>query len=133
MENAILIFDGVCNFCNGFINGIIDRDPKGKIKFAALQSEAGKKILKKYKISNTKVKDSLIFIEGERYNTRSTAFLNIMKYLKFPYFLLYGFIIIPRCIRDSIYEFISKNRYKWFGKRATCRMPTKELKDRFLY
>ncbi|MSR86096.1 DUF393 domain-containing protein [Candidatus Woesearchaeota archaeon] len=132
MEPAILIFDGVCNFCNCFINSIIDRDPKKRIKFAASQSEAGKKILKKDRISKNKVKDSLIFIEGDKYHTRSTAFLSIMKYLKFPYFLLYGLIIIPRCIRDEIYEFISRNRYKWFGKRTSCRMPTKKLKARFL-
>ena len=133
MEYAILIFDGVCNFCNGFVDSIIDRDPKKKIKFAASQSEMGKKLLKKYKISNQKVRESIIFIEGETYTTKSTAFFHILKHLKFPYFLLYGIMIIPSFIRDPIYEYIERNRYKWFGKRTTCRIPTKEFKDRFLY
>src|SRR3989338_10968879 len=118
MEYAIFIFDGVCNFCNGFVNFIIDHDPK--------------KILKKYKISHNKIVDSLILIEGEKYTTRSTAFFHIVKYLTFPYFLLHAGIIVPKFLRDYIYEFIGKNRYKWFGKRKICRTPTKELKERFL-
>lgn len=133
MDYAILIFDGVCNFCNGFVNFIIDRDPKKKIKFLASQSTNAKETFKKYNISQKEIKESIIFIEGERYTTKSTAFLHILKYLKFPYFLFYGFIGTPRFIRDAIYDYIGKNRYKWFGKRNTCRMPTKDLKDRFLY
>ena len=132
MEYAILIFDGVCNFCNGFINFIIDRDPKKKIKFVASQSESGKKILRQYKILNKEVKESIIFIEAEKYTTKSTAFFQILKYTKFPWFLLYGFILAPKCIRDSIYDYIGRNRYKWFGKRTTCRIPTKDVKNHFL-
>ncbi|MDP3728305.1 MAG: DCC1-like thiol-disulfide oxidoreductase family protein [bacterium] len=133
MEYAILIFDGVCNFCNGFINFIIDLDHKKRIKFLASQSENAKEIFKKYKISPKEIKESIIFIEDERYTTKSTAFFHILKYLPFPYFLLYAFIGTPRFIRDAIYDYIARNRYKWFGKRTTCRMPTKELKERFLY
>jgi len=133
MDHAILIFDGVCNFCNGFVNFIIDRDPNKKIKFLASQSEQAKEMFKKYKISPKEIKESIIFIEGERYTTKSTAFFHILKHLKFPYFLLYGFILTPSLIRDWIYDYIGRNRYKWFGKRTTCRMPTKELKERFLY
>lgn len=133
MEYAILIFDGVCNFCNSFVNYIIDRDPKKKIRFVASQSEPGKKLLKKYKVSKQEVKESIIFIEQERYTTKSTAFFHILKHLKFPWFLFYGVMIIPGFIRDPIYDFIGRNRYKWFGKRTTCRMPTKDIKDRFLY
>src|SRR3989344_311490 len=80
-EHDILIFDGVCNFCNGFVNFIIDHDPKKRIKFLASQSKNAKKILKKYKISHNKIVDSLILIEGEKYTTRSTAFFHIVKYL----------------------------------------------------
>ena len=133
MEYAILIFDGVCNFCNGFVNFIIDRDPKKKIKFVASQSESGKKILQQYKISKKEVKESIIFIEQEHYNTKSTAFFHILKHLRFPWYLFYGFVLTPHFIRDTIYNYIGKNRYKWFGKRNTCRMPTKDIKDRFLY
>ncbi|HIH15473.1 MAG: hypothetical protein QT08_C0013G0031 [archaeon GW2011_AR17] len=132
MEYAIFIFDGVCNFCNGFVNFIIDHDPKKRIKFLASQSKNAKKILKKYKISHNKIVDSLILIEGEKYTTRSTAFFHIVKYLTFPYFLLHAGIIVPKFFRDYIYECIGKNRYKLFGKRKVCRTPTKELKERFL-
>src|SRR3989338_8628965 len=113
MEYAILIFDGVCNFCNGFVNFIIDRDPKKRIKFVASQSDLGRKFLKQYKVSQKEIKESIIFIEEERYTTKSTAFFHILKHLKFPYFLLYGFILIPHFIRDLVYDSIGKNRYKW--------------------
>ncbi len=133
MDYAILIFDGVCNFCNSFVNFIIDGDPKKKIRFVASQSESGIKYINQYKISKTEIKESIIFIEEEKYTTKSTAFFHILKHLRFPWFLLYGFILTPHFIRDAIYDFIGRKRYKWFGKRNTCRMPTKELKDRFLY
>lgn len=133
MEYAILIFDGVCNFCNGLVNFIIDRDPKKKIKFLASQSETAKGYIKKYKITKQEIKESIIFIQEDYYTTKSTAFFHILKHLKFPYFLLYAFILTPKILRDWIYDYIGRNRYKWFGKRSTCRMPTKELKERFLY
>ncbi len=133
MEHAILIFDGVCNFCNGFVNFIINKDPKGKIHFVASQMPQGKDLVKKYKVKNKELKEGIIFIEGESYTTKSTAFFHILKHLKCPYFLLYAFILTPLIIRDYIYDYIGRNRYQWFGKRNTCRMPSKELKERFLY
>jgi len=132
-NNIILIFDGVCNFCNGFVDFIIDRDPKGHIKFVASQSKNGEKFMADYHVTKKEVKESIIFIEGEKYTTKSTAFFRVIKYLRFPWFLLYGFILTPRFIRDPIYDYIGRNRYKWFGKRTTCRMPTQEVKERFLY
>ena len=133
MEYAILIFDGVCNFCNSFVNYIIDRDPKKRIKFVASQSKNGKKFLKQYKVSKQELKESIIFIEGEKYTTKSTAFFHILKHLRFPWCLFYGIMIVPKCIRDPMYNIIGRNRYTWFGKRTSCRMPTKDIKDRFLY
>lgn len=133
MEYAILVFDGVCNFCNAFVNFILKRDPKKRIRFVASQMEQGKKIVNEYKVTKKELKESIIFIEEGKYTTKSTAFFHILKNLKFPWFLLYAFIVTPKFIRNGIYDFIGRNRYKWFGKRITCRMPTKDLQNRFLY
>jgi predicted DCC family thiol-disulfide oxidoreductase YuxK len=131
MEEAIVLFDGVCNFCNASVNFVIDRDPEKRIRFAPLQSEVGQRLLKKFNLSPTAL-DTLILVEGEKCYTRSTAALRIAKRLKGLWPLLYLFILIPPFIRDAVYDFIARNRYKWFGKTEACRVPTPELKERFL-
>ncbi|MTI22171.1 DUF393 domain-containing protein [Fulvivirga sp. RKSG066] len=124
-----IFFDGVCNLCNGAINFVIDRDERKKYQFAPLQSEAADKHLPdEFKSLNTIV---LLTKEGRLYK-KSRAALEISKYIGGLWFLLYGFVIVPRFIRDGVYDFIATNRYKWFGKRDTCRMPSPELKERFL-
>ena len=129
MPNATLIFDGVCNFCNGFVDFVIKQDPKKNIQFTASQEKTGKKLLKQFKI---KKYESLILVEGDHYCQKSTATLRLLKHLRFPWPLLYVFIIIPTFIRDAMYNIIGKHRYQWFGKRTTCRVPTKEEQSRFL-
>jgi predicted DCC family thiol-disulfide oxidoreductase YuxK len=131
MDYAIVLFDGVCNFCNASVNFIIDRDPKNRIRFAPLQSEAGKKLLQKLNLSTAEL-DSIVFIEGEKYYIKSAAVLRIAKMLQGFWPLLYGFIAIPPFLRDAVYDIIARNRYNWFGKTETCRIPTPELKKRFL-
>ncbi len=131
MDQAIVLFDGVCNFCNAGINFVMDRDPEKRIRFAPLQSEAGQRLLKKFNLSPTAL-DTLILIEGEKSYTKSAAALRIAKRLQGLWPLLYIFIVVPPFIRDAVYDFIARNRYKWFGKTEACRVPTPELKERFL-
>lgn len=130
-RHQIILFDGVCNFCNYWINFILDRDKKDHFKFAALQSEAGQKLLSKFNLSKTDF-DTFILIDGESYFTKSTAALKIAKHLSGPVKVLSLLIFIPRIIRDIFYNIIAKNRYRFFGKRDTCRIPTKEERMKFL-
>lgn len=128
----ILLFDGVCNLCNGAIQFIIRRDPDRKFRFASLQSEAGKALAEERGIDLEQT-DSMILIEpGVAYYTRSDAALKIGKSFGGGWALLGIFEWIPRPIRDGIYNLVAKNRYKWFGKREECMIPTPELKSRFL-
>ncbi|MBT30890.1 MAG: thiol-disulfide oxidoreductase [Thalassobius sp.] len=127
---SIILFDGVCNLCNGSVNFIIDHDKKNRFKFTSLQSEKGQELLKKHNL-NLEL-ESIILVENEKTYQKSDAALRISKKLNFPIPLLYVAIIIPRLIRDQIYNYIAKNRYKWFGKSDSCRMPTPELKAKFI-
>ncbi len=130
-KHKIILFDGVCNLCNGAITYIIKRDKKDVFKFAALQSEVGQELISKFNINTEKV-DSIILIDGERHYEKSSAALHISKELSGAYPLLFGFMVVPRFIRDSVYDYIAKNRYKWFGKKESCMIPTAELKAKFL-
>ncbi len=127
----ILLFDGVCNLCNGAVNFIIDRDPAGKFKFAALQSDFGQEQLEKLGF-NKEDFDSLVLLSQDKVYKKSTAALKIAKKLNGLYPLLYAFIIIPPFIRHAIYDLIARNRYKWFGKQDSCRIPTPDLRARFV-
>ncbi|RKQ49860.1 putative DCC family thiol-disulfide oxidoreductase YuxK [Roseivirga pacifica] len=127
----MLLFDGVCNLCNGAVNFIIDHDPKGHFKFAALQSDFGQEKLKELGY-NQQDFDSLVLLSEDKVYKKSSAALRIAKKLSGLYPLLYVFIIIPPFIRHGVYDIIAKNRYKWWGKRDSCRMPTPELRARFV-
>ncbi len=132
MQNHhIILFDGVCNFCNFWVNFIIDRDKDDIFKFAALQSEAGQKLLNKFNLK-TEDFDTFILIDSEIYFTKSTAALKIARKLNYPVKVLYYFIFIPKFLRDLIYSLIAINRYKFFGKRDVCRVPTENEKKNFL-
>jgi len=127
----IVLFDGICNLCNHIVDFLIDRDSKKRFRFASLQSDIGQKIVKKFNLATIEVY-TIILVEGEKCYTKSTAVLRIAKMLKAPWPILFGFIIIPRFFRDALYNIISKRRYRWFGKMDKCRIPTEELRDRFL-
>ncbi|MFI8380217.1 thiol-disulfide oxidoreductase DCC family protein [Leeuwenhoekiella sp. NPDC079379] len=131
MNSKIILFDGVCNLCNGAINFIIKQDSSGVFKFTSLQSETGMRLLQKHNIDPEKT-DSIILVEGDRASVKSTAALRISRFLDKGYPLLYVFMIVPGFIRNIVYDFIAKNRYKWFGKKESCMIPTPELKSRFL-
>jgi predicted DCC family thiol-disulfide oxidoreductase YuxK len=131
MNNPIILFDGVCNLCNRSIQLIIKRDQKKIFRFASLQGKLGQEVLKKYQLPADQL-HSFILLEGDRIFTRSTGALRIFRELGGGWKLLYGFMIIPRFIRDAVYNFVSRNRYKWYGKREECMVPTPDLKERFL-
>lgn len=130
-DYAIIFFDGVCNLCNDAVNFIIDRDSKRYFRYAALQSKAGQQFLKEHGLNTTDF-DSIVFFEDGNMYQKSTAALRIAKKMDGLYPVLYVFIVIPKKIRDFFYNFIANNRYKWFGRRDECRVPTPELKSLFL-
>ncbi|MFT4414931.1 thiol-disulfide oxidoreductase DCC family protein [Fredinandcohnia humi] len=126
----IILFDGICNFCNSSVQFIINRDSKGRYQFASLQSNIAKELLKKHEIKDNL--DTFVLIEGDRYYTKSSAALRICRHLKGMYPLLSLFTVIPTPVRDVFYNIISKNRYKWFGKQESCMLPSPEIRKRFL-
>ena len=128
---SIILFDGICNFCNSSVNFIIKRDKGNIFRFASLQSEIGQKFLTEYNFSHTEF-DTIILIENGKLYTRSTAALRIAKSLSGIWKLFYIFIIIPGPIRNYLYDLLSRNRYKWFGKRDSCRIPTDKEKSKFI-
>lgn len=127
----IILFDGVCNFCNSAVNFVIERDQKSALRFAPLQSVFAKGILTNHHLSAEDF-STFLFIENDKVYTKSTAALKVCKYLKGFWPLLYGFIIVPNFIRNGVYDFVAKNRYKWFGKKEVCMVPTAEVRSRFL-
>jgi predicted DCC family thiol-disulfide oxidoreductase YuxK len=121
----------VCNFCNFCVDFIIKRDKKNLFKFAALQSSTGIELLKKYNLDSSS-QDTFFLIADNKFYTKSTAALIVCKQLSGIIKILYTFIIVPGFIRDFIYDFIAKNRYKFFGKRKSCRIPTESEMNKFL-
>ena len=130
-RGSILIFDGYCRLCSNAVDFIVRRDPEGRFRFAAAQSEAGKALLSRYGLSE-RGPDTQVLIEDGIAHTDSTAALRIARRLGGVWQLFYVFILVPRFLRDVVYRFIARNRYRWFGKTDTCRVPTPELKARFL-
>ncbi len=130
MSASIVMFDGVCNLCNGAVRFIIHYDPHARFLFTALQSEPGAEMQRGFNIPEDV--DSIILIEGEHVYTHSTAALRIARGLVGLWPLLYVLILVPRPIRDVVYRFIARNRYRWFGKKDVCMIPTPALKARFL-
>ena len=127
----VVLFDGVCNLCNGSVRFIIAHDPAAHFRFAALQSEAARRLLSESGL-NDQLADSVALIECGRVFTRSTAALHIARRLCFPWPLLYTLIVVPRTLRDAVYNLIARHRYGWFGKRDACMVATPELRTRFL-
>ncbi len=132
-NTAIVLFDGVCNLCNRTVQIIIDHDPSAYFRFTSLQSDAGKKLLVEHGLKVPEGDpDSIILIERGRAHSHSGAALRIARRMSGAYRLLWSFIVVPWFIRDVVYRFIAKNRYRWFGKEESCWVPTPELKKRFL-
>lgn len=131
-NKKIILFDGVCNLCNDSVQLIIERDKNDVFRFASLQSEVGQKLTTERGI-DPEAMDSIILIEpGIAYYDKSTAALEISKHLTGGYSLLRYFSFLPEGFRNGVYDIIAKNRYKWFGKKDECMIPTPELKAKFL-
>ena len=130
-HSSIILFDGICNLCNGAVQYVIKHDPQKQYTFASLQSDSGQKLLQQYQLKQTDF-NSFILIQDNTVFTKSTAALLVAKKLTGPVQLLSKLIIVPAVVRDAVYNVIARNRYKWFGKKNTCMIPTPALQSRFL-
>lgn len=130
-DKGLILFDGVCNFCNTSVNFIIKNDKTDHFRFLPLQSDRGQKIIEQYNLDPENLQ-TVILLEQGRIYTRSTAALRIARKLSGGWKLMYGFIVVPAVIRDFFYNVISRNRYKWWGKRESCMIPTPDVKRKFL-
>lgn len=132
VERPVILFDGVCNLCNASVDFIVRHDRRALYRFAPLQSRLAEELLAQHR-SQADMLDSVVLVEpGGRVSTGSTAALRVARGLGFPWSLLYALIILPRPVRDFVYGWIARNRYRWFGRRETCRIPTPEERARFL-
>lgn len=127
----VIFFDGVCNFCSFWVKFVIRRDPRGKFRFAPLQSPMGREACQALNLPEDPPQ-SVILKENNRHFTQSTASLKILKELSGLWPLLYAFIVVPTPLRNLVYRFIATNRYRWFGKEESCFIPTPEIRARFL-
>ncbi len=126
----VVLFDGVCKLCNRSVNIILRVDRQGRLKFASLQSDYGRRVLAEHGMEFDPL-DTLMLLEGGDLTVKSTAVIRISKYLGGVWSLATVTLIIPRVIRDFFYDLVAKNRYRWFGKYDTCPLPDPELEDRF--
>ena len=131
VEKPVILFDGVCNLCNSAVQFVIKRDKEEIFHFSSLQSEFGQKTLSENNL-DTKNLSSFILKQGNKVYFKSTAALNVAKLLGGWIALFWVFIIIPKPIRDTVYQWVANNRYRWFGKKEECWLPTQELKKRFI-
>jgi predicted DCC family thiol-disulfide oxidoreductase YuxK len=131
-EKKIILFDGVCNLCNSSVQYVIKKDKNDEFRFVALQSDLGQKILKHIGIADKNIDSIVLYLPGVAYYYKSSAVIEISKSLQG--FINYGilFRLLPAFLRDSVYDYIAKNRYKWYGKQESCMIPTPELKTKFL-
>lgn len=131
-EGPILFFDGVCNLCNSTVQFVLKNDKRKRLRFASLQSSAGQKVGMQLASIYGSTPDSLVLQHKGKLYIKSDAALHVARLLGGFWPLLSIFLIVPRFIRNAVYDYVAKNRYKWFGKRDECMMPTKELKERFI-
>ena len=132
-DKQLILFDGVCNLCNSSVLYVIKRDKKNKFLFAPLQSEIGKELITKFKVDTDKTDSILLYHpESNSLKHKSSAALHIAKYLGFPTRVMVLFFVVPTFIRNWVYDFIAKNRYKWYGKKDSCMIPTPELQSKFI-
>ncbi len=129
--HPIVLFDGVCNFCNASVKWIIARDGKGLFRFAALQSAAGERVQRECGLDPAAL-DTLVLVEGGRVCRKSGAALRIIRRLRWPWPLAFGLIVVPAFIRDFVYGFFARRRYRWFGRKDECMAPSEEVRERFL-
>jgi predicted DCC family thiol-disulfide oxidoreductase YuxK len=127
----VVLFDGMCNLCNGFVRFVIARDPAGRFQFAPLQSEIAGRLIRQAGGTGPAT-ESIVLIDAEGMHTRSSAALRIARRLAFPWPIAFALAAIPRPVRDWAYDAVAARRYRWFGRREVCMRPTPELRARFL-
>lgn len=130
-DGQIIFFDGICNLCNGFVQFVIKRDERNVFRFGSLQSEGVQNLLKRFG-SEYHDLTSIVLLDGQNIATESDAVLKIARELRGMWSLLYAFIIVPKIVRDSVYRIVARYRYRFFGKRDSCMIPTPELMDKFI-
>jgi predicted DCC family thiol-disulfide oxidoreductase YuxK len=130
-EGPVLLFDGVCNLCNGAVQFVIERDPEGRIRFASLQSAVGQAVLDRLDLPTDEL-ETVVLLEGDRAYTRSAAAIRVCELLGGPYRTASVGWLLPRRVRDRLYAFVAEHRYEWFGRKDQCTMPTPELQARFV-
>ncbi|HEX6332817.1 MAG TPA: thiol-disulfide oxidoreductase DCC family protein [Flavisolibacter sp.] len=130
-QHPVILFDGICNFCNATVMFLVRRDKKATFRFATLQSDTGRSLLQEFPAGMPGA-DSFVLIENGRALQKSEAALRIAAHLPGLWKGLQVFRILPRFVRDALYDFIARNRYRWFGKKAECMVPSDALRDRFL-
>ncbi|WP_310831765.1 thiol-disulfide oxidoreductase DCC family protein [Paenibacillus pedocola] len=128
---AVVLIDGVCHLCQGLVRFIIPRDPGGRIRFAALQSEVGRELLITAGLETDRL-NTVVLFENGRFYTESSAVLRIARMLRFPWPAAYIFILMPRPLRSAVYRLVARNRYRWFGRDEQCLLPTPDIRKRFL-
>lgn len=129
--HPIVVFDGVCNFCNASVQFILQHDRSRVFRFAALQSSAGRALLERHGFDPLEA-DTFVLVEGEKCRVRSDAALGVARRLPLPWRLVFLLRWIPRPLRDAVYRTIARNRYRWFGKRESCMVPSADVSERFL-
>ena len=130
-EHPIILFDGVCNFCDASVNWIIAREPGGLFRFAPLQSPAGERLQREFGLDPTAL-DALVLVEGGRVYRKSGAALRIVRRVRWPWPVLFGFIVVPAFVRDFAYVRFARRRYRWFGRKDECMVPKARVRERFL-
>ncbi len=131
INNPVILFDGVCNLCSGSVQFVIKHDPNRRFRYASLQSEFGQRVLRQYGLPPDQL-NSFILLENDRIYTKSTGALRVARQLNGLWPLLYACIIVPPFIRNAVYSYIANNRYRWFGKKEACWLPSPELKSLFI-
>lgn len=131
-DKKIILFDGVCNLCDSFVQFIIKRDKEDIFRFVPLQSELGARIIKHIGVDTSKIDSIILYEPGTAYYYKAKAAIRIAKYIGGIYSLLGIFSVLPKGISNIVYDYVARNRYKWYGKKESCMVPTPELKAKFL-
>lgn len=131
VEHPIVIFDGVCNFCSASVNFLLSHDRAGVFRFAPLQSDAGRRLLEHVSLPPLDA-DTFVLIEGDRHRVRSDAAIAVARRLPAPWRWAASLAVLPPAWRDALYRLIARNRYRWFGRRQACMVPSPEVRSRFL-
>ncbi|GAB6859978.1 thiol-disulfide oxidoreductase DCC family protein [Haloplanus litoreus] len=130
-DGPVLLFDGVCNLCNGVVQFLVRRDPAGRIRYAPLQSDSGQALLERAGLAGDDM-DTVVLVEGDRAYTKSGAAIRVAELLGWPYRLARLGRLVPRRLRDALYDIVAANRYGWFGRKERCMVPDEDVSDRFL-